>query len=218
LTSSDETIQQAENYKKQGNKSKQIEKLASGINDFWAVYLLAQFYRESGDYQNAITCYQKAYILKPDFSQSYLGIAQAYSASGDYKNAINALNKYLTYNKNSDIAYAMRADANMNLNYITDAENDIKQALNIEENISYLLIEAKIFYYKKDYENARDKLDLLSRNVQTSEVYKYMGLCDYAMNNLPSALLNIDKAIILSDDDNSLNSIYNEIKTKLDQQ
>ena len=101
---------------------------------------------------------------------------------------------------------------------MTEAEEDIQKALNIEENIAYLLIEAKILYYKGDYDNAKEKLNLLSRNVQTSEVYKYIGLCDYAQNNLPSALLNIDKAIILSDDDKTLNSTYNEIKSILDKQ
>ena len=128
------------------------------------------------------------------------------------------LNKYLGYNKNSDIAYALRAEANMNLNYLAEAEDDIKQALDIEENIAYLLIEAKILYYKGNYDTAREKLNILSRNIQTSEVYKLLGLCDYAQNNYGSALLNIDKAIILSDDDKSLNSTYNNIKLILDKQ
>ena len=45
-----------------------------------------------------------------------------------------------------------------------------------------------------------------------------LGLCDYDQNNLTSALLNIDKAIILSDDDKELNSTYNDIKATLDKQ
>ena len=106
----------------------------------------------------------------------------------------------------------------MNLNYLAEAQDDIQKALEIEENISYLLIEAKILYYKGNYDDAREKLNLLSRNIQTSEVYKFLGLCDYAQNNLPSALLNIDKAIILSDDDKELNSTYNNIKATLDKQ
>ena len=147
-----------------------------------------------------------------------MGLAQCYSEMGDYKNAVNNLNKYIGYNQNSDIAYALRANANLNLNSLSEAEDDIKRALEIEENISYLLIEAKILYYKGNYDDAREKLNLLSRNIQTSEVYKYLGLCDYAQNNLTSALLNIDKAIILSDDDKELNSTYNDIKATLDKQ
>ena len=218
LTYNDKTIQQAQQYKKQGERNKQISTLASATNDFWSIFLLAQYYRDNGDYNNAINYFQKATNLKPDYSQNYLGLAQCYSEMGDYKNAVNNLNKYIGYNQNSDIAYALRANANLNLNSLSEAEDDIKRALEIEENISYLLIEAKILYYKGNYDDAREKLNLLSRNIQTSEVYKYLGLCDYAQNNLTSALLNIDKAIILSDDDKELNSTYNNIKATLDKQ
>ena len=218
LTYNDKTIQQAQQYKKQGERNKQISTLASATNDFWSIFLLAQYYRDNGDYNNAISYFQKATNLKPDYSQNYLGLAQCYSEMGDYKNAVNNLNKYIAYNQNSDIAYALRANANLNLNSLSEAEDDIKRALEIEENISYLLIEAKILYYKGNYDDAREKLNLLSRNIQTSEVYKYLGLCDYAQNNLTSALLNIDKAIILSDDDKELNSTYNNIKATLDKQ
>ncbi len=218
LTYNDKTIQQAQQYKKQGERNKQISTLASATNDFWSIFLLAQYYRDNGDYNNAISYFQKATNLKPDYSQNYLGLAQCYSEMGDYKKAVNNLNKYIGYNQNSDIAYALRANANLNLNSLSEAEDDIKRALEIEENISYLLIEAKILYYKGNYDDAREKLNLLSRNIQTSEVYKYLGLCDYAQNNLTSALLNIDKAIILSDDDKELNSTYNDIKATLDKQ
>lgn len=218
LTYNDKTIQQAQQYKKQGERNRQISTLASATNDFWSIFLLAQYYRDNGDYNNAISYFQKATNLKPDYSQNYLGLAQCYSEMGDYKNAVNNLNKYIGYNQNSDIAYALRANANLNLNSLSEAEDDIKRALEIEENISYLLIEAKILYYKGNYDDAREKLNLLSRNIQTSEVYKYLGLCDYAQNNLTSALLNIDKAIILSDDDKELNSTYNNIKATLDKQ
>lgn len=149
-------------------------------------------------------------------TQNDLALATAYIDKKDYQNALNLLNKYISLNPNSDIAHALRAEVNLNLNNITAAENDIKKATSIEENIAYLLTEAKILYHKGEYEDARIKLSFLSRNVQTAEVYKYLGLCDYAEKDYASALLNIDKAIILSDDDKSLNSTYNEIKNMLE--
>ncbi len=218
LTSFDKNYQQAENYKKQGNKTKQISQLASATSDYWSMFALANIYRDNSDFKNAIAYYQKAIDLKPAFAQSYLGLAQSYYDLGDFKNAVNYADKYLSYNQKSDIAYALRAQANMEMNYLIEAQDDIKKALDIEENISYLLIDAKIAYYRGNYDDARDKLNLLSRNVQTSEVYKYIGLCDYAQNDLSNALLNIDKAIILSDDDKDLNLKYNEIKSELDKQ
>jgi len=217
LTSTNANLNQAFSNKKAGNRSAQIE-ILSKTNDFWSSYFLAEYYRDINDYDNAKKYYQQAIELKPNYSQSYLGLGKTYIESKEYLKAIDTLTKYISYNKNSDIAYALRAEANMNMNYIIEAEEDIKKALEIEQNISYLLIEAKILYYKAQYDDARQKLNLLSRNVQTSEVYKYLGLCDYAQNDYKNALLNFDKAIILSDEDKQLISTYNNLKTMLDKQ
>ena len=37
-----------------GDKSGQISTLSSATSDFWAMYILAQLYRDNGDYKNAI--------------------------------------------------------------------------------------------------------------------------------------------------------------------
>jgi len=216
LTSTDANLNKAFSLKKSGNRMEELQVLASS-NDFWSNYFLAEYYCDNNDFQNAINYYQKAIELKPNYSQSYLGLGKAYLNSKEFTKAIDTFTKYLSYNKNSDIAYAMRAEANMNMNYIIEAEDDIKKALEIEENITYLLIQAKILYYKGDYDNSRQLLNLLSRNIQTSEVYKFIGLCDYAQNDYKNAFLNFDKAIILSDDDKELNSTYNNLKKMLDE-
>ncbi len=215
LTSTNQNLKNAYSYKKTGDRKKQINTLALMPDDYWANYFLAEYYREN-DLDKAIYHYQKAIELKPNYSQSYLGLAKTYIDNKQYQNAVETLNKYMTFNKNSDIAYALRAKAYMNMNYLSDAYDDIKKALKTEENISYLLLEAKILYYKGNYDDAREKFNLLSRNIQTSEVYKFIGLCDYAQKDYKNALLNFDKAIILSDDDKTLNSTYNNIKQMLD--
>lgn len=216
LTTTNGALKQAFLAKKDGNRNGMLNTLNSGQNDFWSNYFLAEYYRDNKNPQNAIQFYKKAIQLKPNYSQSYLGISRAFIDSKDYNSAIENLDKYISYNKNSDIAYAMRAEAKMNLNYILEAQEDIDTALNIEENISYLLLKAKILYYKGDYDNARYMLNLLSRNVQTSEVYKFIGLCDYAQNDYKNAMLNLDKAIILSDEDKSIISTYNSAKSMLE--
>ncbi len=216
LNSKNKNIQQAQNYKMQGNKNKQINTLASCQNDFWANFILAETYYENSDYVNAINYYKKAESITPSYSQTYLNLAQCYSAIKDWQNSLAYLNKYLSYNKNSDIAYAMRAEVNLNLSNLKEAENDIKKALKIEDNLSYRLIEAKILYYKGDYEDSRKKFISLSKNIQTSEVYKYIGLCDYALCSYANALLNLDKAMILSNEDKTLNQTYNHIKILLE--
>ena len=218
LTTVNKNIREASIYEKQGNEQNERSALATDSNDFWSNFLLAELYKDNEDYTNSIIHFKKCIDMKPAYSQSYLAIAQVYYNNGDYDNAIVNLNKYLSYNKNSSFAYALKAQANLKLNKILDAENDIKKAIEVEENVSYLLIEAKILYMKGDYSTAKDKLQTISQNIQTSEVYKYAGLCDYALNNYADALLNIDKALILSDEDKSLDLKYNEIKAILDKE
>lgn len=216
LTSTNKNIREFEYYKKEGNSTKQINSLASATSDFWSNYILAQYYKDNNDLKNALFYYQKAINIKPGYSQSYLGIAQTFSAQNDFENALKYINKYITYNSQSDLAYAIRADINLHLNNITQAKEDIKKAIEKEENLLYLLTEAKIFYAEKNYQTAKDKLTILAKNIQTSQVYKYLALCDYETGNYENALLNLDKAIILSDDDKSLHAKYNEIKSKLE--
>ena len=51
--------------------------------------------------------------------------------------------------------------------------------------------------------------------MQTSAIYKYIGYAYYGLQDYNNALLNLDKAIILCDDDKELISKYNEVKMKL---
>lgn len=210
LNITEQKINEAYLAKKSGDENAQLKALSG--NDFWSNYFSAQYYRDKRDFDKSVFYFQKAIQLRPNYSQSYLGLAKAYIGQKNYQNAIENLDKYLSYNRNADIAYALKAEANMNLKNLAEAQKDIKKAINIEESISYLLIEAKILYYQGYYDDAREKLTLLSRNIQTSEVYKYIGLCDYAQKDYPNALLNLDKAIILFEDDKSLISTYNNVK------
>ena len=44
-----------------------------------------------------------------------------------------------------------------------------------------------------------------------------MGLCDYALQDYINALMDFDKAILLSNNDDYLEAKYNEIKKLLEQ-
>ncbi len=216
LASTNPSVRKALKAEQIGDKKGELNALLEIKNDFWGCFLLGEYYRKNNDLTNSVTYYQKAVNLKPNYSQTYLSLAAVYLEQKNYQDAIEFVNKYISYNPESSLAYALRAEANLNLNRLLNAKSDISKALEIEENISYLLTEAKILYYQGKYEDAKFKLKMLSRNVQTSEVYELIGLCDYAQKDYTSALLNIDKAIILSDDDKDLNFKYNEIKNKLD--
>lgn len=220
LTSHNAQIKQTVEFKKQGNKTKELAFLTNAITidpkDYWSCYYLAEFHRDNNNFAQANVYYQKALSIKPSFSQCYLGMALGQYETKKYTETIVTLNNYLKYNQSSDFAYALRALANMNINEYMNAESDIVTAMSIRDDIDYKFIEGKILYHRGSYTGAKKRLEGLTGEIKTSEIYKYIGLCDYAMKNYPSALLNLDKAIILSDEDKSLNSKYNEIKEKLD--
>ena len=209
-------LRQVLDAKAVGDRAKEYSMLKSAVNltsnNFWANYFLAEMYREDRDYKNAIDYYNRTLQIKSNFVQCYLGIAISQYESGNYPATISVLNEYLKHNPQSDFAYALRAKANMERALYYDAENDINKALSMNDDINYRFIEGKILYQRGHFAKARRKLETLTKEFQTAELYKYIGLCDYAAKDYPSALLNLEKAIILSDEDRALNAKYNEVR------
>ena len=74
----------------------------------------------------------------------------------------------------------------------------------------------KFFIKNGNYQLAKTLFKELLPYIQTSKIYEYMGYCDLEMKDYMSALMNIDKALILSDDDLYLENKYNEIKKLLE--
>lgn len=208
-------VQKSINAKKTGNKELELSSLNTA-NDFWAYYFLGEYYKNTQNYNQAIESYIKSVNTKPTFIQCYLQIAVCYFELGNYAQAISYLNQYLKANPQDDFAYALRARAKSNLNNHNEALNDILTAIALENSIDYRFLEGKILYSMKRYSQAKTKLSALTNDIQTAEIYKYIGLCDYELGNYTDALMNLNKGIILSDDDKNLIKKYNEIKSRIE--
>lgn len=208
-------VKQAVNSKKSGNKQGEQSALTAG-NDYWANYFLGQYYKQNKDYNQAISCFVKTVNAKPNFTQCYLEIAVCYFESGNFQQALTYLNQYLKVNPQDDFAYALRARCNVNLNNNDAALSDIITAIALENSTDYKFIEGKILYNMKRYAQAKEKLSSLTDEIQTAEIYKYIGLCEAALNNNIDALMNLDKSIILFEDDKTVNTKYNELKSRIE--
>jgi len=134
----------------------------------------------------------------------------------DYDGALAEFQRYLNYNPKSDFAYTMLAKCYLDLGNPNLALNYIEKALNILDNTENKMLQGQILYEKGYYVQAKNIFESLKVTVQTSELYEYIGLCEYKLNNYAEALNNIDKAIILRDDVQRLDSLYNEIKVKIE--
>lgn len=215
ILSKSPAVQKAVNAKKSGNRELELSALSSG-NDFWAYYFLGEYYKNTKNYSQAVTYYIKSVNAKPTFIQCYLQIAVCYFELKNYEQSVSYLNQYLKANPQDDFAYALRARAKANMNNNSEALNDILTAVALENSIDYRFMEGKILYSMKRYEQAKQKLEALTDEIQTSEIYKYIGLSNYELGNYTEALINLDKAIILSDDDKTLSVRYNEMKSRIE--
>lgn len=212
-------IKQAQEYKRIGDERMEVSTLMSAAqseNSYLAYYYLGNFYRAKHDYSKALDSYNSALSARPDFSQAYLTSGIVLYDIGKYDSVINPIDKYLTFNPQDDLAYAVKSRAEFELGMLDEAKRDNDKAIEINNCPEYQFDRAKILYKFGNYEESKKIFAELLSDIQTSKIYEYMGLCDYSMKNYMSALMNIDKAIILSDDDEYLESKYNEIKEILE--
>lgn len=210
-------LQQAENFKKVGDKSKEFENLTAAVNagGYWPNMFMGDYYKNSRAYSQAIPYYQKALNSQSKSSEPLLDLGICYHEMKNYSQAHPLLTEFLAYNQQEGFAYAMRAKNLMEMGRYNDAETDIVTAIALEDNIEHRYLESMILYKRGNYKKAKTSFEKIAGEIQTSEIYKCIGLADYALGDLNSALINLDKAIILSKDDKALLSKYNEIKLKL---
>lgn len=207
-------VKQSIGFKASGDKEGELTALSGGT-DYWSYYFLGLYYRQNKDYKQAINYFVKSVNSKPSFNQCYLDIAVCYFELKNFRQALTYLNQYLKVNRQDDFAYALRARCEANLNNNEEALSDILTAIALDNSLDNRFMEAKILYNMKRYQQAKDKLEKLTDDIQTAEIYKYIGLCYAELENPTEALNNLEKSIILFDDDKTVNAKYNEIKLEI---
>lgn len=213
-------VKQAQEFKRVGDENSELNALLNGTrsnNAYLAFYYLGNFYRAKNNYMTSIDYYNASVSARPDFAPAYLALGVLLNDTGRYQSAINPIDKYLTFNPNDDFALALKSRAEFSAGMLDEAKRDNDKAIEINDSPEYQFDRAKILYKYENYSEAKKIFESLVPEIQTSKIYEYMGLCDYALKDYTSALTNIDRAIILSDDDEYLENKYNEIKEILEQ-
>lgn len=210
-------LDNAMNARKNGNMQAALDyiKSASTGSSFLYYNFLGEYYKETRQYNLAIAAFNQALQANPDFTQAHLAVALCHYEMGDYEGVIPPVTRFIYYNQQEDFGYALRAKAYMKMGRYNDAETEIVTALALNDDIEYKLLKGIILCNKSQYRQAVEILEPLTETVQTADIYKYLGYAYYGLQDYSSALLNLDKAIILCDDDKALVSKYNEVKMKL---
>lgn len=219
VTNINPLVSQAMEYKLAGSiagEESALIQASKGNNAYLAYYYLGNFYRAKKDYLKALDSYNSAVSKRPDFAQAYLASAIVLYDIGNFQAVLNPIDKYLTFNPKDDLAYAVKSRAEFALGMLEQSRHDNDRALDINDCPEYQFDKAKILYKYEAFKDSKDLFESLLNDIQTSKIYEYMALCDIGMQNYNSALLNLDKAIILSDDDEFLENKYNEVKEILE--
>lgn len=219
VTSVNPLVKQAQEAKRIGDERQEVSSLIAGTqseNSYLAYYYLGNYFRDKGNFLKALDAYNGALSAKPDFAQAYLASAITLFDVGRYDAVINPIDKYLTFNPNDDLAYAIKSRAEFEMGMLEESRADNEKAIQINNCPEYQFDRAKILYKSDDFKSAKEIFIALLPDIQTSKIYEYMGYCDIALEDYMSALMNINKALILSDDDEFLEIKYNEIKDILE--
>lgn len=187
-------------------------KKAANSNGFLFYNFLGEYYRDLKNYNMAIAAFNSALEYNPDFVQAYLAIALCRYDMGDYEGVIPPISKFLYFNQQDAFAYYVRAKAYFMMGQNNDAETEIVTALALNDDVMYRLLQGMILCKKGQYAQAKNILEPLTNSISNSEIYKYLGMAYLGLKDYNEALLNLDKAVILSEDDKELNAKYNEAK------
>ncbi|MBO5434524.1 tetratricopeptide repeat protein [bacterium] len=211
---------QAQNAKKAGNKLGEQQFLTSAATDggYWTNMFAGDYYREAKQYQKALSYYQQAMSSSKNSSSPLLYMGICHFEMKNYDSAYPLLTKFIAYNQQESYAYAIRARVLTELGRFNEAETDIITAIALEDTIEYRYLEGLILFKRGNYKKAQIALSKIANEIQTSDVYKFLGMSYYATGDLNNALLNLDKALLLAGDDIELKTQYNQIKTKLTNQ
>ena len=215
------SVKTAMEFKRIGNEREELRYLIKGTqeqNSYLAYYYLGNFYRSKKAYKDAIDAYNASSSARTDFAPAYLTTAIVLYETGQYNSAINPIDKYSTFNPEDDLAYAVKSRIEFAMGMLNESKSDLQKAIEINDCPDYQFDMAKILYKEGKYQESKDLFKSLLNDIQTSKIYEYMGLCDYALGNYKSALTDFDRAILLTVNDDYLEARYNEIKAILEKQ
>tara|TARA_Y100000022_G_scaffold194870_1_gene199813 strand:- start:77 stop:1588 length:1512 start_codon:yes stop_codon:yes gene_type:complete len=123
---SQETLEQLNNLYNKGRFDAVIEKAQALTQEYPQSFItwntLGAFATEIGILDLAITAYEKAILLKPDYDEAYCNMGITYQKLSKFNEAINAYNKAISFNKNY-------VNAHRNLSFALLNSGRIKEGL-----------------------------------------------------------------------------------------
>jgi len=116
-------------------------------------------YRRKGEYDQAISDFNKAVEINPKYAQSFFNRGVAYMGKGQYDQAISDYTKALEIDPRYEIAYFARGVAYMNKGQYDQAISDLTKAIEINPRYGVAYFSrGRAYYYKTEYDKSWDDI------------------------------------------------------------
>lgn len=189
-----------------GNDSIAIEMLTKSIDlkkKYLAPYsILVRSYLNVGKFDNALVTATK-WIELEQSDRSYYYEALVYDSLQQFVKSVEVYRKCLVKNPNFVLAYIGIAQAELNLNKITDAYTDINKAIALDKNsVDAYVIKSKIGIKNRDYPNA---IDDISRAIivdpDNKDLHRKRGSYYLEFGQYSNAISDYNKILMIDKND-----------------
>jgi serine/threonine protein kinase/Tfp pilus assembly protein PilF len=168
-----------------GNQTEEIKALEKIIESYpeekEAYFMLATVYQiQLREYEQAVSCLNKAIAIDPLYKIAYNLLAYAYNDMGDFDKSIWAINKYISLAPDEANPYDTRADLYAYNGKLDQAIESYKKALEIKPDFYASLAKlGDMYLFKKEYTQADSCFKALSSS--SDKLYRSSGRLDLSL-------------------------------------
>ncbi len=187
-----------EKQKNTASEAAQIEKEQLTAQEWFERGYL---FHRNGDLDDAIRCYTKAIVLRPEFHEAYSFRAQMYGEKGDFDKAIADHNQAINLMSDVAEAYVLRASALTKIGELDKAIKDYDEAIRLKTNIDGIYSIRGFLQYKQgNFTKAIHDFDEAIRLKPDSFDYYNRGRALKDKGELEAAIRDFTEAINIKPD------------------
>jgi tetratricopeptide (TPR) repeat protein len=161
---------------------------------------LGNAYSDAGDYEKAISVYNRVISIDSQYTDAYLNRGNAYLKKGDYEKAINDYNTVIKLNPNHAKAYLHRASAYTYKKEYDKAIIDFNKAIELKPNFASFYYNRAVFYaIIKEYDKSiSDYTKAIENNPKYIDAYINRGAIYTQKKEYDKAILDYTRVIELN--------------------
>jgi tetratricopeptide (TPR) repeat protein len=168
-----------------------------GMEQYRVSFLAGEKYYQNGDYDRAITEYNRSISLKTNYADAYIARGSAYRKKGSSLRAIEDYTKALEYGGIRAEVYNYRGYAYAERGEIEKAISDFSQALRLSRDYADAYINRAHAYYEKgDFDRAIDDYShVIQLEPRNASAWNRRGSAWYRKGENENAVSDFSRAI-----------------------